>query len=207
LLLGGVVDFGELESGARIRERGDGGLHDLSLELEFGAKTVDELERQIAIVDRTTDRGQIIGNALKLAGVGGDVKIAARGGAEGLAEEEVSGGLVVDEEAHEPGPSGAGAAISARHEPVEVVAQGPHKPQRYVDVHGHPEIVGNQRSRTFGDVIQRFVHGEEEGDDLPPLGEVFAGGGDLKLDIVGDVDVEDGVGGGHRLVVDERRRG
>jgi hypothetical protein len=67
-----------------------------------------------------------------------------------------------------------------------------------VDVHRHPEIVGDDRGRTLCDVIKRLVHGQEEGEDLSPLGEVFTDGGDLKLDVVGDVDVEDGVGRGVR---------
>ena len=55
---------------------------------------------------------------------------------------------------------------------------------------------GDGRCRAGGDVIHGLVHGEEEGDDLPPLREVFADGGDLKFYVVVDVDTEDWVGGG-----------
>jgi hypothetical protein len=200
LFLGVIVDLGELESGAAVGERGDRCLHDLGLELELGAETIDKLECQIAVVNRAADCGQIVSDALQLAGVGGDVEIAAWGRAESLAEEEVPGGLVFDEEAHEPGPGGAGAAVAAGDQAVEVVAQGAHEPQGDVDVQSHPYIIGDGRACTLGDVIQRLVHGEEEGDNLAPLGEVIAGGVYLELDVVGDMDIEDGVGWGYGVI-------
>ena len=47
-------------------------------------------------------------------------------------------------------------------------------------------------------MIEGFVHGEDIGNDLAPLGEVCAVRGDLELDVIGDVDAEDGVGEGRR---------
>jgi hypothetical protein len=69
-----------------------------------------------------------------------------------------------------------------------------------VDVQSHPYIIGDGRVYTLGDVIQRLVHGEEEGDNLAPLGEVLAGGVYLELDVVGDMDIEDGVGWGYGVI-------
>ena len=115
LLLRGVINFGKLETRAGIREGGHRNLEDLSLKLELVTETVDELESQIAVIDRPTDHGQIVSDALQFAGVGGDVEIAAWSRAESLAEKEIPGGLVVDEEAQELGPGGAGAAASSIH--------------------------------------------------------------------------------------------
>jgi hypothetical protein len=55
-------------------------------------------------------------------------------------------------------------------------------------------IARSNRSSALGNVIHRLVHGEEEADDLSPLGKVLADGIDLKFDVVGDVNVEDRVG-------------
>lgn len=151
------------------------------------------MEGKVAVVDGPTDGGEVIGDALKLAGVVGDGEIATGGVAKRLAQEEIARILVVDEETREPRPGGAGAAVGAAHEALEVIAQRGHEPQGDVDVDGKRAIVGICRCGTLGDVIQGLVHGEEERDDLPPLGEVSTGGVDLKLDIVADVHGEQGM--------------
>jgi hypothetical protein len=40
-------------------------------------------------------------------------------------------------------------------------------------------------------VIEGFVHGQEEGDNFPPLGEILVRGRDFEIDVVSDVDVSD----------------
>jgi hypothetical protein len=46
-------------------------------------------------------------------------------------------------------------------------------------------------------VVHRLVHAEQEEDDLTPFGEVLAAAVDLDLDVVYDVNIEDGeIGGG-----------
>ena len=60
-------------------------------------------------------------------------------------------------------------------EAVEIAAQRGHEPEGDVDVHRNPVVGGVGRSGALRDVIQRLVHGEKKGDDLPPLGEVCAG--------------------------------
>ena len=99
-----------------------------------------------------------------------------------------------NEETRETRPGRAGAAVSAAHKAVKVIAQRGHEPQRDVDIHCEPGVIGVDRGGAFGDVIQSLVHGEEERDDLLPLGEVCASRGDLEFDVVADVDGEYGVG-------------
>jgi hypothetical protein len=77
---------------------------------------------------------------------------------------------------------------------IESVCQSGHEPEAEVDVDGEPGIVGIARRGTLGDVVHHAVHGEEELEELPPLGEVDAASGDLKLDIGVDIDAENGVG-------------
>ena len=40
-------------------------------------------------------------------------------------------------------------------------------------------------------MIQGLVHPEQKEHNLMPLGEIGAGGGDLKFDVICDMDVED----------------
>ena len=63
-----------------------------------------------------------------------------------------------------------------------------------MDVDSEPAIIRVCRGGALGDVVQGLVHGEEERDDLPPLGEVSTGGVDLELDIISDVYSKEGVG-------------
>jgi hypothetical protein len=62
-----------------------------------------------------------------------------------------------------------------------------------MDIHSKPKVIWVRWSRTIGDVVEGLVHGKEERDDLPPLGVVLTSGGDLKLDVVCDVDAENQV--------------
>jgi hypothetical protein len=81
-------------------------------------------------------------------------------------------------------------------EAEQIISEGCHKPQTDVDVDGAPTAVGIARGSALGHMIHHLVHGEQEAKDLMPLGEIRAGGVDLKFDVVLDVDVEDGVGEG-----------
>jgi hypothetical protein len=63
-----------------------------------------------------------------------------------------------------------------------------------VDIHRKPKVIRYWWSHAVGDVVEGHVHGEEERDDLPPLGVVLVGGGDLELDVADDVDTENWVG-------------
>jgi hypothetical protein len=121
------------------------------------------------IVEGTADGCQIIGEALQLAGVGGDRHVAARSAAQGLAEEEVVRGLEVEEELVQSSPCHAGKAVGALNQPVELVSEGAHEPQRYVDVDGVLVVVWILWGGALGDVIHGLIHGEEEEEDLPPL--------------------------------------
>jgi hypothetical protein len=77
---------------------------------------------------------------------------------------------------------------------MQIVSHGHHEPKTEVDVDRTPGIVGSAWSSALGDVVHDLVHGEEKLQDLTPLGEVLTGGGDLKLDVIVDVDLENRVG-------------
>jgi hypothetical protein len=154
------------------------------------------MQGQVTIIERATDGHQIIDDALQLAG---DRNVAARSAAQGLAEEELAGGLVVEEELMQACPCHAGEAVGALNKAVELVGEGAHEPQRYVDVDGAPIVIGIPQGSALGDMIHGFVHGEEEKKDLPPLGEVFPDIVDPKFYVGRNVDGEncrigDGVG-------------
>jgi hypothetical protein len=139
VLLRCVVDLGELKARAGIGEGRQGpALEYLGLKLVRCAQPIDELQSQITIVEGASDGCQIICDALQLAGVGGDRHVAAGCAAEGLAEEEVARGLVVEEELVQSCPCRAGEAVGALNKAVELVGEGAHEPQRYVDVDGAP---------------------------------------------------------------------
>jgi hypothetical protein len=40
-------------------------------------------------------------------------------------------------------------------------------------------------------VINNLVHGEEEGENLAPPGEMFTGGGNFEVDVLSDLDIAD----------------
>jgi hypothetical protein len=185
------------EGESRHRRRTVGpALEYLGLKLVRRAQPIDELQSQITIFDGASDGCQIICDALQLAGVGGDRHVAAGCAAEGLAEEEVARGLVVEEELVQSCPCRAGEAIGALNQAVELVGEGAHEPQRYVDVDGAPIVVGIPRGGAFGDMIHGLVHGEEEEEDLPPLEEISPRGVDSEFDVGCNVDGKDGRGDG-----------
>jgi hypothetical protein len=187
-------DLGELEARAGVREHGHDILENFGLRLVFVTETVDELKGEVAVIDRMADSGQIVREALEFAGVGGDGEVPVQGVAEGLAKVEVPRGFVVEEEPRETSPSGARPIIDAGDEAVEVVAERGHEPWRDVDIHNKPKVIRVWWSHAVGNVVEGLVHGEEERDDLPPLGVVLADRGDLELDVVGDVDDDNWVG-------------
>jgi hypothetical protein len=129
-LLRRVIDLGELKARAGVGEGWQGPtLEDLGLEFVRSAQPIDELQGQIAIIDGASDGCQVIRDALQLAGIGGDRHVAARCAAKGLAEEEVAGGLVVEEELVQARPCRAGEAVAALNQAVELVGEGAHEPQ------------------------------------------------------------------------------
>jgi hypothetical protein len=139
---------------------------------------------EIAVRNGTTDRGEIVGEALELAGVVRHVEVATRTVVEGSVEVEVPGGAVVAEEAVETGPGAAHAAVGSLNEPMEIITQGFKKPQGDLYIDGLPGGVENRRSGAFSDVFHGLIHGEKRDDDLAPLGVVCAGGRHLELDVV-----------------------
>jgi hypothetical protein len=146
-----------LKTRASIDEGGQrAALEDLGLEFERQTEAIDELERQIAIVEWASNGRQIVNDALEFAGVGYDRHVAAGSGAEGFAEVEVGGGLVVEEELVEAVPGGAGDAVGALDEAVELIGESSHEPQRDVDVHGMPIVVRFPGSSALGDMIHGF---------------------------------------------------
>jgi hypothetical protein len=60
-----------------------------------------------------------------------------------------------------------------------------------MDVVGEPIVGGRGRCSTFGDVINNLLHGEEEGENLAPPGEMFTGGGNFEVDVLSDLDIAD----------------
>jgi hypothetical protein len=135
---------------------------------------------------------------LQFAGVGGDGHVASRGIAEGFAEKEVPLRLIVEEEAMKAAPGGARQTIRSLNEAVQIIRQGRHEPETEMYVDGAPASIGITRSSTLCHVIHDLVRGEEELEDLPPLREVGAGGIDLELDVIVDVNSQNRVGVGSR---------
>jgi hypothetical protein len=118
-LLRCVVDLGELKARAGIGEGRQGpALEYLGLKLVRCAQPIDELQSQITSIEGASDGCQIICDALQLAGVGGDRHVSAGCAAEGLAEEEVVRGLVVEEELAQSCPCCAGEAVVALNQAV-----------------------------------------------------------------------------------------
>jgi hypothetical protein len=202
--------LGQLQTRCRIREGGHGNLQDLGLELVPTPEPINKLQGEVLVVDRAPNGGQIVGDRLQPAGVGRDGHVPAGRGAKGFAEEEIPGGLVVEKEAMEPSPGGARQAVGGLHEAVQVITESCHELEADVNVDRPPSIIGITRSRALGDMIEDLVHGEKKLEDLAPLREIGAGGIDLELDVIVDVNVENwvGVGCGSSLGwEDESRRG
>jgi hypothetical protein len=146
---------------------------------------------EVRIGDRIADVGEVVGDRLQTSGVDGDRHVPARRVAELFAEEDVLGCAVGVEEVVETCPGGARAAVGALDEAKKIVGERAKEPQGDVDVIREPFIRGGGRRGALRDMIQALVHGEEEGEDLLPAGEVGAAGGDLEVDVRGDVDVAD----------------
>jgi hypothetical protein len=123
LLLRVDVDLGELHPREAVRERGQGRIsfEDLGLEPIRLTQPVKELMREIAVVDGPPESRQVVRNGLEFAGIGSDGHVTARSAAEGLAEEEVPGVLVGEEEALQPTPRGEGEAVGPLDEAMKII--------------------------------------------------------------------------------------
>jgi hypothetical protein len=97
--------------------------------------------------------------------------------------------MVGVEVAVEARPCGARATVGALDEAEKVIGERAKKPQGDVDVVREPVVRRRGRRGALRDRVQALVHGEEEGEDLLPVGEVGAAGFDLEVDVSGDVNV------------------
>jgi hypothetical protein len=137
LLFIGVGGLRELDACAGIGEGGRHGRVFENLNLEFVpfAEAVEELQHEIDVGDRPANGCQVIRDRLEFACVGDDGLITAGAVPERLAEEDVARSLIVEEEALQAVPGGAGAAVAAADESEQVIGKSGHEPQGDVDVH------------------------------------------------------------------------
>ena len=121
-------------------------------------------------------------------------------GPELFAEEDVLRRAVGVEEAAKACPGGARAPVGALNEPEQIIGEGRHKPQGYVDVVCEQIVERFCRHGALSDVVQRLVHGEEKFEYLIPPGEIGTGSCEFEIYVVGDLDVADAETRGSRGV-------
>jgi hypothetical protein len=93
------------------------------MQLILVLEPIDELNDEVALVDRTADGGQVVSETLQLTGVVGNGEVTVWSVEESFAEEEIPRGLIVEEESREASPGGARQAVSAGDEAIKVVAK------------------------------------------------------------------------------------
>jgi hypothetical protein len=108
----------QLQTRGGFGEGRHGGLQDLCLELIPAPEPINELQGEVLVVHRAPNGVEIVGDRLKSAGVDRDGHISAGGGAKSFAEEEVSGGLIVEEESMEANLGGARQTVGGLHKAV-----------------------------------------------------------------------------------------
>jgi hypothetical protein len=137
--------------------------------------------------DGVADVGEVVGDGLQAAGIGGDPYVTARSGAEGLAQVDIPRRLMVVETLLD----GGGAAVRAMHETEQIIDDGGHEHEAEVDIVSEPGRRGRGRSGARRDMVEGLTHGEEIGERLTPLGEISPRRLDLEVDVGADVDVTD----------------
>jgi hypothetical protein len=130
LLLSIGGDLIELKARVGINKGGEWHrvLEDLGMGFELATKPIDELQGEVMIIDGAADGNQIVIHSLEPTSIDGDGQVTARRASKCLAEEEVVGHLVVEEEAIEPRLGRARAVVGVADQAVQIVGESPHEP-------------------------------------------------------------------------------